>query len=508
MISVSIRKLLLAAFVLLAFRVHAQQGSFAERREEQFYFEKLYARVPSSISWWKGKNRAYIKGRFANEQGDFRNPQQYGKGNFTGLKTASLSTLGNSGWTLHGSFEYENSRADSVNTNLSYFNRDHGAPFYFFIKKPGEWNLQHYGFNADISKTFANDKYAMGLSIKYDIDLAYRKIDTRNEFTKLASLLRYSLTYNSGAYGRYSMGIELYQKKTGSELHNKYPHPTSDDTYNIYFNTGLGSYFKNLTSGIISRETSPGALVQWHLDNKSGEILARYSIRSGKRKWINDEIYKATQSNIVARYDYTLHTATLFHKASAGKNSLEQLLEAEYISGTGKSRDNTLENFRKNYTTSVINAGLTNIYRIPVENGLKAISLKTRYESLDELDKSYGYKFAYSNLYAGASLTGGLYLGSWDTNLSAGADYKLHLQHSHDPKAARDNIYYNWIAIPAMAYHTTDYFQLNTRLSTARNLEHNALEFDIAYSLILPSGQGSGANKNFRHISASVSFWF
>ncbi|MEN7548515.1 DUF6850 family outer membrane beta-barrel protein [Rapidithrix thailandica] len=426
-----------------------------ERNFLHTHYQQAYAEMPSMLSLWKHSSWAFIEGQYTQGKGAFRHPQKYRQTTGLTLSTESLYRLEKTQWTFYGKFDYGNKKADSVMHNLSYTLPDNGSPYYFLIKKAGSWNIQKYHFKVSASNQLPGRKLSLGFKLRYNSDLSYRKVDTRNAQTALTMSAVLSATYLIKPEQMFSIGFKIFRKKTEPSLHNKYQHSTQDLTYNIYINTGMGSYLKNINSGITIRETQPGISVQWVKDTERKYWSLHYQLDFGRESWENRNINAVEVENTISRYHYTRHALSLASIRYFPKAYLSSHLKLERLQGNGETWNENIQTFLENYLTRLNKARLSSELYFP-EAWITKVGLHLAYDATRNTDKNYGYKLQFSTLTMETDIA--FVQPVQDHKLSATfkGGYRKNLHLMHNPYSAHENLYTEWIAYPVMSYLTAD----------------------------------------------------
>lgn len=482
--------LLFFALVLHFSKTKAQniaRDTVANILQVQNKYTTVYNSIPSMLSNWKGTKWAVLSTSYYNEDRSFKSPQEYESTNGVLFNTESLSYNENSDWSFYGSFMYSTSQVDSVNNNLSYRIRENGNPYYFFMKKAGEWNLQNYWLKASVSKKMKRDGLSMGLGIKYFTNLYHRKTDTRNEQTKLSVKTSYGISYKTKNSEIWSAGLSLLFDKEKSKLSNKYQHPTQNLDYNIYFNAGLGSYLKNKKQGLVMDGFTPGLYLQWFKETHKNNLMLAYNVNFGKQEWLDESIRSVTSNNIVSKYTHQKHTFKTMFQHNYKSATLVSTFSTSYLKGSGNLWVPLQKNFLENFKVTKLTIDSETKFFLNRSSIVNSLGISFKILNNKELDKNYGSVFNYTNLIVEPNI----YLKLPITNkvkiaLDTRLIYTQNIGSKYFPNAATQNLYFDWIGEPLKNYVTTDVFSCNIDLSIHKQLKEQKVIFTIGSQMSNP----------------------
>ena len=488
---------------------HLQDGCSTAFQER--YYQQVFSETPSMLSHWKTTDWSYISLSYFKDKGDFRNPQLYSKSAGLKLKTASIVKLSKSDWTFYGAFEYQHKVADSVRGNLSYYIQRNESPYYLFMKKSGNWNLQNYQFNVTATKQLLAQKLALGLNVKYKVLMAFRTIDTRNNQTSLDVESTVSGTYAVSKNNSWSLGLKYSTKKTKSKLSNKYQHATQGLDYNLYLNAGLGTYLKNIPFGLLTEEAEIGGLLQWTKNTKNNRYSVYVDTGFGTENWTDETIVSVAKNQKITQYKYSKQRlkATYIHAFTQGYFSSN--LQGVFTVGTGKLWHIKQQEYVQNYKANCFRVQTSN--KVFFKNKiLHAVGLFLGYDNSDNLDKNYNYIFRYSNYMYGPNVSFLSLINGRNLETTMAAIYHKNIDFSHQPNAAKDNLYTSWVAGPRGDYLSADYIKYQASIRYTTEFEKQRIVFLLAGSYDRPSLKQAlnsmYTKTDFLSLDASIRLYF
>lgn len=477
------------------------------------HFNNVYKINPSMLSSWKYNDWSYIGTDYNHEKGNFRDLQSYNRLSQLSIKTESIKSFREQGWTFYGMFTYSNGGLDSVHNNMSLNLSEVGSPYYHFLKMPGQWKTQDYQFNAMAAKAI-NEKLSFGLRIYYDGDLAFRQNDTRNNQTTLTTQVAISSTYRVHEAHSLSLGASFHRSKTEPKFSNKFQHESSDLIYNRYLNAGLGTYVKNLLYiNVIMNDRSYGVSGQWSYVKESNQYSLLVEGGCGEDYAINKEIRDADEQDKILKYDYKRATATFTALNKIPQGYIYTVLKGSLINGLGNSLNEVSKVYVGNYDLDMLNFDLKSSLVKPT-SFLNSVSIILGGHKEERFDKNFGYSFKWFNLNGGVDVRLSKSLGAVYLMFNLGAQYNKNIDFTHNPNAASASIYTSWIANPSMSWLTTDYLEIPGGLTCKLPIKSNLIEISINGGILLPQKinyekePGFTIDDNFSYIKSSIKFYF
>ena len=437
------------------------------QREE---YHLIFDKVPSLLSVWEKGDYALISTGFSSSGGDYVHPQLFFSKNLFEIKSESVKSLPVNGWRFFGSVAYTNGNAETGKWNMSYNLPTNGSPYYYMIEQEGTWKSQSYDFNVAAQKNISG-RLSAGIGLKYLGDLHFRTFDSRNDNTTLKIQVLPSLTINLDGKNYISIGL-LYQRlKNEPNISNKYQHGTEPEKYHLFFNQGLGTW-DNSPSQMRMIDSRYGALISYRKFSANSSFDAIYAIDYGSEEWLLKSL--STLNNRredISRYNYFSHDLSLRHRSVTSSGSFVTNFDIKNILGDGAVYKESTNAYQDNYQFFSITADLDVSY-IRSNSVLRQLSAKLRLDNSSQNDYNYGHILEYTNLEG--TLSADVISGKKRAvNLIFGGlfSYKMNLSGNHNPMAASSNFFNTEIAIPAFAYHTSDFYRAGARVSS---------EFDIA----------------------------
>ncbi|MFA5713600.1 MAG: DUF6850 family outer membrane beta-barrel protein [Bacteroidales bacterium] len=486
-----------------------------QERDYQFLYGQyrdFYSQTPSMLTGWGYRNWSYFGASYSLESGNYRNPQYYNRRSLIDFNTESIYRPDKSRWIFHGRFRYYNGRADSLHNNLSYNIDRYGSPIYLFQRKVGDWDLQDYRFDVTVANNISN-RLSLGVKLQYEGLYTFRIVDTRNSQTTLNTELLFSADYKVSAKSRVGLGIGTNRIKTEPALTNKYHYGTSDQIYNIYYNVGMGSYLKGVNWGITYTNNSLVALAQWAYSDSYSSYTLSYKLNSGQEVVVNKYLNRIEEENRVLLYDFMVHSGKFSTMHRAGSRFLLNSLDFNLTQGYSNQWIKESLSYFKVYTSSIIDVDYRGTLYSP-KSLFRRVNAHAHYNREQLLDRVYNYRFQHSSLAFGASGELLFKFNSVRTTLSAGATYGKNLNFRNDPGGAIDNLYYNWIGQPKMAFLATDWFEIPSFIRFDIPFKENLVELLLsgAYRKPLkinyPAGASFSLEDKFSSASISLKFYF
>lgn len=458
--------LLFLSFSLSAYAAQGGGDSLRSERRDYYFlytqYKNAFSDMPSALTEWRYQNWSYLGAGYDFAKGEFRNLQSYSGLSRLNINTESVYRLPKNGWVFYGKFNYVNGTADSVSNNLAYSIGRNGSPYYLFQRKSGVWSMQNYEFAVTAANRISKH-FSVGISIDYVGELSFRTIDTRINQTTLTTNLLASLNYHFSQTNTFGIGLGFDRVKSEPSVSDKFQHVTSDLRYNRYFNGGLGSYFKNVNFRFLITNNSNVIALQWLNQREKSSYSALYSFNYGQELVDNKNITDIKEQNKILFYDYKEHHAKVSALNRVGNSFLSSSLEFDLTNGTGNIWEDAGKYHLDNYKGEIMEANLNSSLYNP-RSALRRINLQVKYLSEERLDRKYGYRFDYSNLYLGANAEVLFRVRKIRTGFMLGGGFNKNLDQLHFPNAAANNIYTQWIGDPLMAYLSCDYFELPSYL--------------------------------------------
>ena len=512
--------IILSALMLLSTIVEAQnsQGRFKDSVYIDYDFQcsqyqSIYHENPSALVGWNYDNWSFIGAEFTGAKGNFRNPQKYSNLSNLDIKTESIYKIDESGWIFHGMFRYSNGTVDSVHTNLSYNIPSTGTPYYLFMAKSGVWNLQNYEFNVSAAKELGKS-FSIGAKIIYNGDLAFRRIDTRNNQTSLISGVTLAGGYKLNLKNTLSIGVNYNRVKTEPTLSNKYHHETTSLIYNRYLNAGLGTYIKNISDYKIKIEdVFKGVLAHWLYHSGDNKYSLLYKMGIGEENYYNKRETSIEVENLILKYKYLSHTLDAFFIHKWEDKYINIAANSKLIKGEGNQWIESSASYLANYQVDLLNIDMNATLYQP-NSILRKVSVITGLEKEERLDKNYGYQFNYTNFSAGLSAQLSVLFKKGEISLESGGVFKKNIDNTNSPNAATSNIYTTWIAYPTMSYLSSDFITFPSQIKYEIPLRNYFLEFTLHATIIKPlkinspTGAMFTVEDNFCFYGLSTKFYF
>lgn len=458
-----------------------KQGNIVLRREQRMEFNRIYSKMPSLLAGLTNSDFSYIALGSKATGGAFKNLQLYDQRNSLEIKTESILTLPDESWRFYGKFAYTNGFSKGGEWNLSYKPQDLGSPYYFMQEKAGEWSFQAYEFEAVAARTLPNEKVSLGVGISYHGILDFRTVDSRNESYRLHLSVNPSVTVKLGAGHSASGGLFFGRKKFEPTIYNKYQHGGETELHQIFFNQGLGTWDSN-PAQIVMTDNLYGGSLSWGLRNKTYTADLIYHLSMGTENWrLNSFSNQSTISGNYARYEYLAHSVSANFRRGLPGGAISAQIISKYVVGEGLPYKASADNYFKNFKSTIGLADLTVSY-LPLDGIIKRVAIGSVLSSQEQKDLNYEHTTNYLNQTSRAwvdFIFGDVNKGGFLVSLNGG--YHSNLHHSHTPKAAINNFYNTSIALPSLAYLTSDYYIAGARLGSEFNLS-NQYRFEATLS--------------------------
>ncbi len=440
-------------------------------------YKNIYRYSPSTLSLWQPQNTIYFDFGYKNHNGNFHHPQRYKNFSEFSFTTASLYQPKQSEWVYYGQFSYANGRAGNVENNLSYEIEQYGSPYYYLIKKSGDWNLQNYLFNAVASRKI-NNKLYLGAKIRYDGKQFFRLNDTRNTQTKLDIVANLSATYQFKK--KNSIGISAFYnlQKTEPSFYNKFSHASAELEYNTYLIAGMGTYFKGASFPSTIKYNIPGFHLQWlkYSENKTSSIV--YTFKNGLQTWNDKSVLKTDKQNIIAKYKINNHTLHYAYLKKNSKTLINGLATFDVALGKGYKLNRTSEEYTQNYDYTNLSSQL----KLSIEKPdalLNTYIVGTKLNYNLKKDKNYAYSTNYSsvNIYGGIKLS--LPLAQQKIAVKIIPGYHKNINFENKLGAAKNNLYPKWVGLPLLSYTTSDYIYAQTSIAVINKIKHTPFKIEL-----------------------------
>jgi hypothetical protein len=482
-------------------------------QREEYY--NTYAKLPSMLRFWDKGDFALISSGYSSSKGDYTHPQLLFSRNLLEIKTESVKTLSKKGLRFFGSVAYTNGNASTGEWNLSYYLPSNGSPFYYMVEQEGTWKTQSYDFNVAIQKSLSN-RLSAGVAFKYLGDLNFRTFDTRNESYTLDMQILPSITMSFGEKSFATMGLFFNRVKNESAIRNKYQHGTEPERYHLFLNQGLGTW-DNSPSQMRTIDARYGAVASFRYLKGSKIMDFIYSIYIADEDWLLKSVSTLQErKENIARYSYFCQDFAVRYRENRESGSWISNLDIKNILGTGAVYKETVGLFQDNYELFKIKANLYLAY-LRERSLLRRVSANINFDNTGQNDFNYGHTIDYNNLEG--TLSADLSLGSIERlNFIIGGygSYKMNISGKHNPMAASGNFYNTQIAMPAFAYHTSNFYRVGLVLGTEFNLrESQRVEVNLKGDFIKPvsiSNYESSASftleDNYMNISVNLVFNF
>jgi len=486
------------------------------RQEQRHEYYSIYSPMPSLLSDWSHSDFAYISAGNLARGGSYHAPQFFNKTNFLEVKTESILSFPDKKWRFYGEFGYKNGFSDGGEWNLFYNPTETGSPYYFMQGKPGKWAFQTYEFKTGIAKTLPNNKISLGLGINYAGILSFRSVDSRNENYRLDINITPSVTVKLNTTQTASLGLIFIRNKVEPQIYDKYQHGSETEFYQVFFNEGLGTWNSN-PSQLSMGDNRYGAVAAWTHKTKAQSVSVIYEFATGKENWeLNSYSNQSALSGNIARYSFLTNSLTASYNKNLAKGILDAKLVSKLIIGDGSPYRPSSLSFNKNYISTMNHTDFA-VSFLPKSGHLKRGGIGLQMDSRRQKDLNYEHTISFVNQTSSAWLDfifGDVHKGGLLLGLNGG--YHSNLSYVHTPKGAVNNFYNTKIAIPAMAYLTSNYFIAGTKLGTEFDLNQNYhIEISLDGELCKPtrinyaeSSAQFSISDSFYNIKLNLSFNF
>jgi hypothetical protein len=192
----------------------------------------------------------------------------------------------------------------------------------------------------------------------------------------------------------------------------------------------------------------------------------------GSEEWLLKSVSTLNnRKEEISRYSYFSHDLALRHRSKTSNGSYVTNFDVKNILGDGAVYKESSDAYQDNYQFFSITADLEVSY-IRSNSVLRQLSARLKLDNSSQNDYNYGHISEYTNIEG--TLSADVITGKKrDVNFIFGGhfSYKMNLSGNHNPMAAASNFFNTEIAVPAFAYHTSDFYRAGARVSS---------EFDIA----------------------------
>lgn len=491
--------------------------SYNHREFVKQEYQTLYSFAPSMLGLWDQKDFSYISLNYHHKDGNFRDLQSYKERGATEIVTESILSL-DGGWRFYGKFGYINGNSKDVKMNLSYNRNKNLSPYYYIIGAPGDWSFQNYLFEGTASKELKKDRLFAGVNIKYYSFLTFRTVDYRNEQYNLNIEVTPSVTYKINKNNSLTFGALFSREKLEPEIYSKYQQSNAGDDYQVYINTGLGSFIKNAPQTTTTINKEYGVILGYRLDGGVNrvDVSALFSLNNENMEnkmtssisELGKELGKYENINFESNINYRrLLSNNRFVVANLGIN---------YIMGDGSPYNNVSKVYTKNYTVDKFVANS----RVDFYNSSSILSnlfVSALFDNQKELDMHYGQQIDFTNLKLGGGFMLNRDFGRVGAfTFSADGWYSTNLDFFHDPVAASQNFITQKILYSKLSFLSADYMETNAKFVFTRALGVNycvdiALYGGYAQALTInypDPYKFVSKGDNFKSMGVSVTFNF
>jgi hypothetical protein len=278
------------------------------------------------------------------------------------------------------------------------------------------------------------------------------------------------MTVKVGSNHSLSVGLLYGRNKFEPSIYNKYQHGGETERYQIFFNQGLGTWDSN-PSQIIMTDNQYGGELSWGLTKRGYITNLIYHFANGSEAWkLNSYSNQSTASSEYARYKYLIHSLTANFKDYLSRGTIYAEITAKYVTGEGSPYRAIAKSYVKNFNSSNSLSNVAISY-LPLNGYLKRAGIGLVLSS--QRQKDFNYEHTISHLSQTSSawvdfMLGDVNKSSLLINLNGG--YHSNISNLHTPKAAASNFYNTKIALPSLAYLTSDYFIVGAILGSEFDL--------------------------------------
>lgn len=462
---------------------NTEEYSLQRLNKDHTIFNQFYATTPSLLKQYTLNEFTMVSLGYESNNYDFHDITMPDNKNSFLLETENLLSL-NGGWHIFGRFRYINGSADNTSYNLHLGKPDNGSPVYYFTPKEGDWNFQKYIFTAYISKKI-NNKWSLGTTIDYIGDLRFRTVDIRNDLTELKVHIGPSVTYQISNSQNISFGYLFNRRKGQPSISKKYPHTGSTTDYNVYINTGFGSYLKSAPWETKWIDIAHKFSLTWdyHKDNSIYNI--NYSLSTGQELWTRTSIdYQADTGENISKHTYMKHEIKLnqiLNLSNGGQ--FVNYLNFDYLSGNTDMSEKSI--YSPTFKVSMANDDAQSTYYWKNNSWLESAQINFNFDHYKGTDQKYGQTYDYNNLDSWISVCFGHKLG-WKAkkiNLTLDAGYKANISYNHDALAASSNLFTLNILNSQIVYQTASLAHGGIDINYTIPFKKYRLQCGVKYSL-------------------------
>ncbi len=480
--------------------------SYNHREFVKQEYQTLYSFAPSMLGLWDQKDFSYISLNYQHKDGNFRDLQSYKERGATEIVTESILSL-DGGWRFYGKFGYVNGNSKDVRMNLSYDSHKNLSPYYYIIGAPGDWSFQNYLFEGSASKELKKDRLFAGINIKYYSYLNFRNVDYRNEQYNLNIKITPSVTYKIDKYNSVTLGALFSREKLEPEIYSKYQQSNAGDDYQVYINTGLGSFIKNAPQSTTTINKEYGAFLGYRVDRGSNrlDISALFSINNQNMENKMTSSISELGKELGKYENINLESNINYRRLLPNNRFIVINVGGQYIMGDGSPYNNVSKSYTKNYTVDkfAVNSRL-DFYNS--NSILTNLFLSAILDNKKELDMHYGQQVDFTNLKIGGGFMLNRDFGRvGDISFSADGFYSTNLDFFHDPVAASQNFITQKILYSKLSFLSADYVEANAKLVFTR-----ALGVNYCVDFVLYGGYAQALTINYpdpyRFVSEGDSF--
>ena len=476
---------------------------YHQRQQQMEEFGYIYKKNPAMLPLSGTGLYSWIGATGIYGNGDLHHPQASDKILEGRFLTESFLRFEDTGWTLHGQFEYVNGKETDGGSNLSYKMKDHGTPSFYFCRKPADrWGIREYGLSATAAKDFG-PRWTVGLLTDYRGLQHFRSNDVRNDQTSLNLDLVLSASFHATPASWFSLGAAYSRNKEQPSFSNLY---SSGPEYAIYLMNGLGTYIKNVSYDMSWNEHIPGVQAQWECRKEKWQSSLSYDFSYGKNYWKSMISQEEEAENRWTGYHFMEHDVRLMEKFFSGASEWTLLASYERTSGSGKNYENASKTYTRNYIYIGNEAQLILSWRgkLPVLRRLKAAFT---FQDDQRQDKSYAYTMMNSNLTAHLLAGMDWKAGKATMSTTLEGSYLFPIRTLHNPGAADTgkNPYCEYIAKPLAAWQHIQTANAGLTLQADLPVRKNTIEAGISADALFCTG-GPAEYIGHNYLSANLFF--
>lgn len=473
--------------------VHAQDAtasaepkssSMQSLESDHEMYNHVYAPTPSLLKLWDREEYSTVQLGYDIEKLDFHSYTSPESTRQLTLESEAILSL-EGGWRFFGRFQYLNGSADETGYNLHLGRPDNGSPVHYFTPHPGDWNTQKYVFQAAASKTLG-EKWSIGATIDYIGDLRFRTVDMRNDITELKLRIGPSVSYAVNEKQHVSFGYIFNRRKGEPSISNKYPHQSDGIEYNVYINTGLGSYFKNAEQQTDWLDMQHEVTLGWDCRKDNAMLNANYTFATGEELWERKSY--STQGNSdekLTKHTYMKHmvNATYVKFLESG-NRWETFADFTYLTGETSMSETSV--YTPSFEVTQAAANAQSAYFWKSHPWLQNAKLNLNWSMYEGTDQKYAQVYNINNLDTEASLCLGRPVGGDDRllSLTVAAGYKMNLSYDHQTKAATSNLVTQNMVYSQLAYDAASLLHGGISLDYRIPMNKYTLQCGVNYNYV------------------------